>query len=460
MESTETLVCGLVAEARAGIWKKGPIRKHEGSKRKMITKAPKGTQDLVPGKSENWQAMERVFQTEAELHGFGEVRTPVFEHTELFLRGVGDTTDVVEKQMYTFADKGGRSITLRPEGTAGAVRAMLENGLFNAGYPVKLYYSIPCYRYEKPQAGRLREFRTFGVEEFGAGEPVADAQLIAMALSAFARLGLDDVGVQLNSIGCPTCRKAYHQALKDYFTAHVDDLCDTCRSRLDRNPMRILDCKSPVCQQIAQGAPKITDYLCEDCRAHFEQVQHFLTVLGIEYTLDPGLVRGLDYYTRTVFEFPSKRLGFALGGGGRYDGLVEEIGGQPTPALGFGLGLDRIMLALEEKGTAFPKAERCQVYIASMGDAALEKALLLVEELHRCGVAADMDLCGRGLKAQMKYADRVGAKYTLVIGDNELTAGRADLKDMQTGEKKSVSLGEHFIDDYLGAQGVLEDMSF
>ena len=281
----------------------------------LITKAPKGTVDIVPGKSEKWQVVEDVFRSEAELNGFGEVRTPVFEHTELFQRGVGDTTDVVEKQMYTFEDKGGRSITLRPEGTAGAVRAMLENGLYNAGYPVKLYYLTSCYRYEKPQAGRLRELHQFGVEMFGAAEPVADAQIIAMALSAFKRLGLEDVGLQLNSIGCPECRKEYHKALKEYFTARKDQLCDTCLSRLERNPMRILDCKSPECQEVCKGAPKITDYLCEDCKAHFQKVQDYLTALGVEFEIDPGLVRGLDYYTRTVFEFPSKSLGFALGGG-------------------------------------------------------------------------------------------------------------------------------------------------
>ena len=272
----------------------------------LITKAPKGTVDLVPGKSEKWQVMEDVFRSEAELNGFGEIRTPVFEHTELFLRGVGDTTDVVEKQMYTFEDKGGRSITLRPEGTAGAVRAMLENGLYNAGYPVKLYYLTSCYRYEKPQAGRLRELHQFGVEMFGAAEPVADAQIIALALSAFRRLGLEDVGLQINSIGCPECRKEYHKALKEYFTARKDELCDTCLSRLERNPMRILDCKSPECQAVCKDAPKITDYLCEDCQKHFQKVQEYLTAMGVEFEVDPGLVRGLDYYTRTVFEFPSR----------------------------------------------------------------------------------------------------------------------------------------------------------
>ena len=406
----------------------------------LITKAPKGTVDIVPGKSEKWQVMEDVFRSEAELNGFGEIRTPVFEHTELFLRGVGDTTDVVEKQMYTFEDKGGRSITLRPEGTAGAVRAMLENGLYNAGYPVKLYYLTSCYRYEKPQAGRLRELH--------------------QALSAFKRLGLEDVGLQLNSIGCPECRKEYHKALKEYFTARKDQLCDTCLSRLERNPMRILDCKSPECQEVCKGAPKITDYLCEDCKAHFAKVQEFLTALGIEFEIDPGLVRGLDYYTRTVFEFPSKSLGFALGGGGRYDGLVEEFGGKPTPGLGFGLGLDRILMALEAQQVEFPQLPKCEMYIATMGEEAQKKAFLLLDELHRCGIPADTDLCGRGLKAQMKYAGKIGAKFTMVLGDNELQEGKAEMKNMKTGEKRKIAInGEDFINDYVTVSTEAEDFS-
>lgn len=426
----------------------------------LLTKAPKGTVDLTPGTTEKWQVVEDVLKSEAELNGFSEIRTPVFEHTELFLRGVGDTTDVVEKQMYTFLDKGGRSVTLRPEGTAGAVRAMLENGLYNAGYPVKLYYLTSCYRYEKPQAGRLRELHQFGVEMFGAADPGADVQVIALGLSIYKRLGLHDVGLQLNSIGCPACRKEYHKALREYFSARKDELCETCLSRLERNPMRILDCKSPVCQEIAKGAPKITDYLCEDCKAHFGKVRELLDALGIEYDLDPGLVRGLDYYTRTVFEFPSKSLGFALGGGGRYDGLVEELGGKPTPGLGFGLGLDRIMLALEEQKAEFPEPVRCELYLAAMGDEAQKKAFVLMDRLHKCGVAADCDLCARGLKAQMKYADRIGARYTMVLGDNELEAGKAELKNMQTGEKVKISIGEDFVDAYLTASTAQDDLSF
>ena len=298
------------------------------------------------------------------------------------------------------------------------------------------------------------------MEMFGAAEPVADAQVIAMALSAFERLGLEDVGLQLNSIGCPECRKEYHKALKEYFTARKDQLCDTCLSRLERNPMRILDCKSPQCQEVAKGAPKITDYLCEDCRAHFQKVQEYLTALGIEFEIDPGLVRGLDYYTRTVFEFPSKSLGFALGGGGRYDGLVEEVGGKPTPGLGFGLGLDRILMALEAQKVEFPQPVRCELYIASMGEQAQRKAFQLLNELHRCGIPADTDVCGRGLKAQMKYAGKIGAKFTMVLGDNELEAGRAEVKNMETGEKKTVSItAEDFINDYVTVSTEAESSS-
>lgn len=427
----------------------------------LITKAPKGTKDIIPGESEKWTMVENVMVNEAELNGFSEIRTPVFEHTELFLRSVGDTTDVVEKQMYTFDDKGGRSITLRPEGTAGAVRAMLENGMYNNGYPIKMYYKTSCYRYEKPQAGRLRELHQFGVEMFGAAEPVADAQVIMLGLSIFERLGLgEDVQLAINSIGCPTCRAEYHKALKVYFTEYKDQLCETCNSRLERNPMRILDCKSPICGEISKGAPKITDYLCDDCRAHFEKVKSLLTAAGVSYTVDPGLVRGLDYYTRTVFEFPSNRFGFALGGGGRYDGLVEEIGGKPTPALGFGLGFDRIMMALKEAGAEFPEESKCELYIASMGEAAQVKAFELVNKLHKCGVAADCDLCARGLKAQMKYADKIKAGYTIVLGDNELETGKAELKNMKTGEKKKISIGENFIDDYLTNTTAQDDLSF
>ena len=426
----------------------------------LLTQAPKGTQDLLPPKSGEWQAVEEVMRSEAALHGFGEVRTPVFEHTELFLRSVGDTTDVVEKQMYTFNDKGGRSITLRPEGTAGAVRAMLEHALYNDGLPVKLYYLTSCYRYEKPQAGRLREFHQFGVEMFGAAAPVADAEVICLAKSIFDRLGVKNLTLELNSIGCPECRAKFHQALKEYFEGYRDQLCETCLSRLERNPMRILDCKSPVCSKIAEGAPHILDYLCDDCREHFEGVQSYLKAAGVEFVINPTIVRGLDYYTRTVFEFVSNDLGAqsTVCGGGRYDGLTEQMGGKPMAGLGFGLGMERLMLVLEAQKIQMPAPPTCEVYIASMGEAAGREAFRLVNELQHSGVAAACDLCARGLKAQMKYANKIGAAFTLVLGDNELAEKKAKMKNMKTGEETEISLGDDFMNDYLAVTVAAEGL--
>ncbi len=429
----------------------------------LLTKGPKGTQDLLPKQTEKWQLVEDVMRSEAGVHGFGEIRTPVFEHTELFLRGVGDTTDVVEKQMYTFTDKGDRSITLKPEGTAGVVRSLLESGIYNDGYPVKLYYITPCYRYEKPQAGRLREFHQFGVEMFGASEPIADAEIIMLAKNIFDRLGVRNLSLEINSIGCPTCRAKYHAALKEYFSAYKDQLCETCNSRLERNPMRILDCKSPVCSEIAKGAPKIIDYLCEDCANHFGGVKGYLDAVGMEYTVNPNIVRGLDYYTRTVFEFVSNDLGSqsTVCGGGRYDGLVEQMGGKPTAGLGFGMGLERLMLVLEAQKIEFPEDTKCECFVVSMGSNALTKAFELSNKLRECGVPADCDLCGRSLKAQMKYANKIGAKYTIVLGDTELESEKAVLKSMSSGETKNISLGERFIDDYITYVAELEgDIEF
>ena len=426
----------------------------------LLTQAPKGTQDLLPPKSWNWETVEDVMRSEAAIHGFGEVRTPVFEHTELFLRSVGDTTDVVEKQMYTFNDKGGRSITLRPEGTAGAVRAMLEHALYNDGLPVKLYYLTSCYRYEKPQAGRLREFHQFGVEMFGAEAPVADAEVICLAKSIFDRLGVKNLTLELNSIGCPTCRAKFHEALKKYFEGYKDELCETCLSRLERNPMRILDCKSPVCSKIAEGAPHILDYLCDDCKAHFEGVQSYLTAAGVEFVINPTIVRGLDYYNRTVFEFVSNDLGAqsTVCGGGRYDGLTEQMGGKAMAGLGFGLGMERLMLVLEAQKVELPAPPACEVYIASMGEAASKEAFRLATELQRCGIMAACDLCSRGLKAQMKYANKIGAAFTVVLGDDELVNKKAKMKNMKTGEEKPISLGEDFMDDYLSISVAAEDL--
>lgn len=412
----------------------------------LITKAPKGTQDVLPGQSEKWQAVENVLRDEAALYGFHEIRTPVFEHTELFQRSVGETTDVVQKEMYTFRDKGDRSITLRPEGTAGAVRAFLEHGLFSAALPQKLWYETSCYRYEKMQKGRLREFHQFGVEMFGAADAMADAEVISIADSIFRRLGVKNLTLEINSIGCPACRAQYTQALKDYFGQYKDELCETCLERLEKNPMRLLDCKVPRCHEIGLQAPSILDYLDDDCRAHFETVKQALDALGIAYRVNDRIVRGLDYYTRTVFEFTTTDLGSqaTVCGGGRYDGLVAQMGGPATPALGFGMGLERLLLLMEAQGISFPAAQGCDLYIGSIGGAARQKAFALAGALRESGVAATFDEMGRGVKAQMKYADKIGARFSMVLGDNELSEGKAEIKNMQTGEKTSIPLDENF----------------
>ncbi|MBQ2705060.1 MAG: histidine--tRNA ligase [Clostridia bacterium] len=408
----------------------------------LLTQAIKGTQDVLPADSHRWQYVEKKLLDTASLFGFKEMRTPVFEHTELFNRSVGDTTDVVQKEMYTFNDNGGRSISLRPEGTAGSVRAFLEHGLHNEALPQKISYVTSCYRYEKPQAGRLREFHQFGIECFGAPLATADAEVISVAALAFENLGIKNLRLEINSIGCPTCRAEYTKALKEYFASKQADLCETCRGRLDRNPMRILDCKSPICSAIAEEAPTVLDYICDDCRHHFEQVKAHLDVLGIEYTVNPKIVRGLDYYTRTVFEFISNDLGAqaTLCGGGRYDGLIEQVGGQPTCALGFGMGLERLMMVMEAQGCSFPLPPVCDVYIAPMGEEAVLTASMLCRDLRAEGFSAQTDLAGRGLKAQMKFANKIGAVYTLVLGDEEIATGKAKLKRMADGEQIEVTL--------------------
>lgn len=408
----------------------------------LITNAIKGTLDLLPKESYKTQYIESAVREIAENFGFYEMRTPVFEHTELFQRSVGETTDVVQKEMYTFEDKGGRSITLRPEGTAGAARAFLENGLFNEALPQKIYYLTSCYRYEKPQAGRLREFHQFGVEAFGAASPAQDAEIIALANEVFNYLGVENLTLEINSIGCPTCRAEYQKALKAYFESYTSELCETCRGRLERNPMRILDCKSPVCSKIAAGAPKILDYLCDDCRAHFDAVQQYLNAMQIDFTVNPEIVRGLDYYTRTVFEFVSKEIGAqgTVCGGGRYDGLLEELGGKPMPACGFGMGIERLLLLMDAQNTPFPERKGCDIYLASMGEKANLEAARLALDLRNEGLSAQFDTVGRGLKAQMKYADKLGALYTVVLGDEELKTRKAKLKNMKDGNLTDISL--------------------
>lgn len=408
----------------------------------LITKAIKGTKDVLPNESYKNQYIEATCLGVAENFGYKEMRTPVFEHTELFQRGVGDTTDVVQKEMYTFDDKGGRSITLRPEGTSGAARAFLENGLSNEALPQKICYLTSCYRYEKPQAGRLREFHQFGIECFGATSPLADAEMISLAKQIFDELGVKDLHLELNSIGCPECRAEYHKALKEYFSQYKDKLCDTCNDRLERNPMRILDCKSPVCSEIAKGAPVVLDYLCDECREHFQKVKSYLDAANIEYIVNPQIVRGLDYYTKTVFEFVSDAIGSqgTVCGGGRYDGLLEELGGQHTPSLGFGMGLERLQLVMEAQGCNFPEPSRPDLFIVAMGEKATLKAVEIAKDMRDEGFSVVYDLNGRSLRAQMKYADKLGAKFNVVIGDNEVDNKVVSLKDMATGESSEINL--------------------
>ena len=407
-------------------------------------RAVKGTCDVLPSESYKWQFVEKRMLETARLYGFNEIRIPVFEHTEVFLRSVGDTTDVVQKEMYTFDDKGGRSITLRPEFTAGVIRSAIEKGLVNGALPVKAAYVGGCYRYEKPQAGRLREFHQFGVECIGAASPSADAEVIALANHVLDAVGIEKISLEINSIGCPECRKDYLAALKSYFEKHTDELCDTCKDRLSRNPMRILDCKSPVCSAIAAKAPVVTDYLCDDCRNHFEAVQKHLDAAGIKYTVNPHIVRGLDYYTRTVFEFVSGDIGAqsTVCGGGRYDGLISQMGGPSTASLGFAMGIERIMLLLEAQGTELPKPDYCDLYIATMGENAGVAATGICELLRKDGFKVQTDICGRGLKAQMKFADKTGARFTMVLGDNECESGNAKIKNMQSGAETEIRLDE------------------
>ncbi|MCD7796338.1 MAG: histidine--tRNA ligase [Clostridiales bacterium] len=408
----------------------------------LVTKAVKGTKDALPAEIHKYQYIEATVIDIAEKYGYKEMRTPVFEHTELFQRGVGDTTDVVQKEMYTFDDKGGRSITLKPEGTAGEVRSFLENGLCNETMPQKISYVTPCYRYEKPQAGRLREFHQFGVECFGTQSPVADVEIIALASRIFENLGIKDLSLEINSIGCPKCRAKYLQALREYFSARQDELCNTCRDRLERNPMRILDCKGPICSEIASHAPVVIDYLCDDCKEHFAKVQDYLKAMNIEFTINPKIVRGLDYYTKTVFEFLSGSIGAqsAVCAGGRYDRLVEELGGQHTPSLGFAMGLERVMLLMEAQGSEFPAPQVPDLFIATLGDKALVKALEISEDMRAEGFATVLDLNQRSLRAQMKYADKLGATFNVVIGDSEVENSKAKLKNMSTGEETEIDL--------------------
>ena len=413
----------------------------------MIQKI-KGTMDILPEQTPLWRHIESIMREEAEKYGYGEIRTPTFESTELFVRGVGDTTDVVQKEMYTFADRDeGRSISLRPEGTASVVRALIENGKCSDPMPLKYYYIISCFRHEKPQAGRSREFVQFGTEMFGSKSPASDATAIALANSVLNRLGLTNVKLHINSIGCKDCRPKYRNALIDYYNSHYDTLCDTCKTRFEKNPLRLLDCKNPDCHNLAVGAPKTTEHLCEECEKSFGLLKSALDAMNIEYVVDSSIVRGLDYYTGAVFEFIAEGIGAqsTVCGGGRYDGLVSSLGGPELPGIGFGMGITRLILAMRELGLDNIEAEKPLLYIASLGERAMIKGLEITERLRREGKYVECDVVGRSLKAQMKYANKKGAKYTLIIGDSEVEAGVAQLRDMESGEQSEVSLDSFVI---------------
>ena len=409
----------------------------------MLTVGPKGTNDILPGEIEKWHYIEQIIRKICAEYGYSEIRTPIFEHTELFKRGVGDTTDVVEKEMYTFQDKGGRDISLRPEQTACVVRAYVEHKLYALPQPVKVFYTGPMFRYANVQAGRYRQFHQFGIEVLGSKDPVVDAEVITMAMDFYGRLGLRDLELHINSVGCPHCRPLHRQKLHDFLVDNVDKLCKQCQSRFSRNPMRILDCKEEKCQAISKGAPTTTDCLCEECADHFAKVKKLLDEVGIKYIVNNRLVRGLDYYTNTAFEIMASDIGAqsSIGGGGRYDGLIEQVGAPgPTPGIGFALGIERIIATMERQGLEFPGALKYDVFIAALGEPAKEKAFKLLHSLRASGLVADMDVMGRSLKAQMKYANKFDTRFALIIGDEELGKGVTVVRDMKAAAQEEVPL--------------------
>ncbi len=405
---------------------------------------PKGTKDVLPANSYKWQFIEDTAREVATLYNLKEVRTPVFEHTELFLRGVGQTTDVVSKEMYTFEDKGGRSITLKPEGTAGVARMFIENSMQGGVLPLKAYYITPCFRYERPQAGRLREFHQFGIEVFGSKNPETDAEVIFAASTFLQKLGVTKVRLSINSIGCRKCRGDYNSVLKAYYAPNLQNMCPTCQARYEKNPLRMLDCKEEKCKQINQNAPKIIDYLCDDCNTHFTKVKSLLDTAQVEYTIDPYIVRGLDYYSKTVFEFVSTAIGSqgTVCGGGRYDTLIEDLGGASVPAVGFGAGIERLLLLMENTEVPFPEENKPIIYFAGMDEETRAKAFALAQELRVNGISAEVDHMGRSLKAQFKYADKLGAVYVAVIGSEELANGACNVKKMVDGSQRIVKFSD------------------
>ena len=406
----------------------------------MIQKL-KGTRDILPGEIEKWKYVEETARSVMSSYGFDDIRVPVIESTELFLRGVGDTTDVVQKEMYIFDDKGGRSIALRPEGTAGVVRAYIENGL-SSRPSMKVSYIMPMYRYENVQKGRQREFNQIGVELFGASSYEADLEVILMALDLLKKLNITSVELNINSIGCKECRKNYQEALRNYIRPNLDKYCDTCKSRFEKNPMRILDCKEKADKQMNENAPSILDYLCDDCKEHFEKLKTALNTLGIEYKIDPRIVRGLDYYTRTVFEIVSKTDGLTIVGGGRYDGMIEELGGPSTPAVGFAIGEERLLNVFDENNQGKIFENNLDLFIVTIGEKANIYAIKLLREIRNAGFRVEKDIMERSTKAQFKYSDKKNAKYTITIGDTEVESNTVKIKNMTTGTEEEVKIDE------------------
>lgn len=416
----------------------------------MITQAPRGTQDWYGDTMHKRTVIEKICRDEAEKYNIKEIITPVFEHTVLFQRGVGETTDVVQKEMYTFNDRGDRSITLKPEGTAGAIRAYLEHNMYADPAPKKLFYVTPAFRYEKPQSGRLRQHHQFGVEIVGSKSPMVEVELISLISTIIKKLGLKDAKLHINSIGCANCRKTYNEALLKYLSSHEDELCETCRERMNKNPLRILDCKVDADKDVIKNAPRTIEYLDDECREHFEELKSILTELGIPFEVDTGIVRGLDYYTKTVFEFVNSE-GFTLCGGGRYDGLVHEIDEkQDIPSAGFGMGLERILYFLDKEGVELEPEKPVSLYVGILGKEAKAKAYSIVKNLRDSGVVVETDYMDRSVKAQMKYANKINAAYTVIIGENEINDGEANVKNMETGEQVKLSLDK--IVDYINGK--------
>ncbi len=408
----------------------------------MSIKVPKGTQDILPKDTPKWYYIENIIREILTKYGYQEIRTPALEYTELFVRGIGESTDIVTKEMFTFPDRKGRSLTLRPEGTAPVVRAYLENKMDRSSQVVKLFYIGPMFRCEKPQAGRFRQFNQFGIEVIGTKSPVVDVEVIIASLEIYKKLGLENLEVLINSVGCKKCRAVYVQKLKEFIKNKIVFLCSECINRYEKNPLRVLDCKKDNCQKIIKTAPIMTDYLCQECKQHFKEVKSYLDDLKIEYHVEPRLVRGLDYYTKTAFEIVSGELGAqnAIGGGGRYDDLVEELGGKPTPAVGFAAGIERMIIVMNQQKIEWPENKGLDIFIAKVSEINTDIAFKLLQKIRNAGLSADMDYSTKSLKSQMRLANKIGVRYTIIIGEEELSKNMVTLRNMKTKEQKEVKI--------------------